>query len=73
MTYLLDDLEKQALIERARDPGDRRSAGFAPYRSPDLLQRADSGSDVHRDEREKRDLPAALSRLLTADTIALRA
>src|SRR5437879_11627240 len=25
MTYLLDDLEKQDLIERARDPSDRRS------------------------------------------------
>src|SRR5438552_1328463 len=25
MTYLLDDLEKQELIERARDPSDRRS------------------------------------------------
>jgi hypothetical protein len=30
MTYLVIDLEKQDLIERARDPGDRRL--FSPAR-----------------------------------------
>ena len=79
MTYLLDDLEKQDLIERARDPSDRRSYQIhLTRRGEETHRRVASGLAAQADAllkpldaTERRQLTDLLARV--ADGWALRA
>src|SRR2546430_12039524 len=78
MTYLLDDLERQELIERVRDPSDRRSYQIhLTRRGEETQRRVASGLGAQADAllkpldaRERRMLTDLLARI--ADGWALR-